>query len=130
MKAIKTGISAQSQAIVNEKNTAQAIGSGSLEVFATPAMIALMENAATKCVTNYLDEGQTTVGTNINVAHIKASAPGDNIVATAKLIAIDGRKLTFEVEAQDNSGTIGKGTHERFIVDSEKFMSKLKQPKL
>ena len=123
--SLKIGMFAQSDVIVNESNTAVAIGSGSLLVFATPAMIALMENAAVKSIVDFLDKTQTTVGISLNIKHLKASAIGKKITATAKLTAIDGKKLTFAVEAHDDKYLIGEGIHERFIVDSEKFINKL-----
>lgn len=115
----------KAQIVVNNSNTALTIGSGSLNVFATPAMIALMEKAAVNCIEKQLDDTQTSVGTLINVSHIKASAIGAAITAVATLVNIDGRKLTFNVEAYDSDILIGKGTHERFVVDAQKFMSKL-----
>ena len=124
--SLKIGMFAQSDVIVNESNTAAAIGSGSLLVFATPAMIALMENTAVKSIMDFLDKTQTTVGISLNIKHLKASAIGKKITAKAKLTAIDGKKLTFAVEAHDDKDLIGEGIHERFIVDSEKFMNKLK----
>jgi Predicted thioesterase len=124
--SLKIGMFAQGDVIVNESNTAAAIGSGSLLVFATPAMIALMENTAVKSIMDFLDKTQTTVGISLNIKHLKASTIGQKITATAKLTAIDGKKLTFTVEAHDDKDLIGEGIHERFIVDSEKFMNKLK----
>lgn len=110
---------------VNENNTAIALGSGDLEVFATPAMIALMEGAAMKCVATDLPEGSTTVGTAMNSSHIKASAIGSEIVARAELVEIDNRKLTFKVTAYQGSDLIGEGVHTRFVVDRVKFMQKI-----
>ncbi|SHG03789.1 thioesterase family protein [Dysgonomonas macrotermitis] len=122
---LKEGLSFSSETIVDNNNIASALGSGDLAVFATPAMIALMENAAMKAVAAYLPEGSTTVGSEMNTTHIKPSGTGSTIVATAVLTEIDRRKLTFSVSAKDNTGIIGEGTHVRFIVDKEKFMSKL-----
>ncbi|MFI3306422.1 MAG: thioesterase family protein [Rikenellaceae bacterium] len=122
---LKNGLSAQSNTIVNESNTAIALGSGDLQVFATPAMIALMENAAMKAVAEALPEGSTTVGTEMNATHIKASKLGAEIVATAVVAAVEGRKITLNVGARDGESLIGEGVHTRFIVDREKFMSKL-----
>lgn len=123
---IKEGVKYVSKTIVTESNSAKALGSGDLEVFATPAMVALMENAAMNAVAGLLPEGTTTVGAEINTTHVKPSPLGAEISATALLVGVDGRKLVFEVEASDNVGTIGKGTHVRFIVDKERFISKLK----
>ena len=115
-----------STAVVTKENSAAALGSGFLPVFATPAMVALMENAAMKAVAPVLEQGATTVGAEINTTHIKPSPIGATVSATATLVAVEGRKLTFDVEARDEVGLIGKGTHVRFIVDAERFMAKLK----
>ncbi|MDR3286670.1 MAG: thioesterase family protein [Prevotellaceae bacterium] len=122
---MELGKYAQSEAVVGTDNTAISVGSGNLPVFATPFMIALMENAAMKCVAPCLDETSATVGVAINVEHTRASKTGEKIIAKATLTAINGRELLFDVEACDNKGQIGRGTHKRFIVDIEKFMNKL-----
>ena len=122
---LEVGLKYQSRVVVSEHNTALKLGSGDMEVFATPAMIALMENAAMNAVASHLDVGATTVGTMMKSSHIKASALGANIVAEAELVAIDGRRLCFAVKAWDDKGVIGEGEHERFIVDRERFLSKL-----
>lgn len=122
----KIGMNFTSTAVVTKENSAAALGSGFLPVFATPAMVALMENAAMKAVAPVLEQGATTVGAEINTTHIKPSPIGATVSATATLVAVDGRKLTFDVEARDEVGVIGKGTHVRFIVDVERFMAKLK----
>ena len=122
---LKKGLSSQSSVTVSAGNTAAVMGSGDLDVFATPAMVALMENAAMSAVADELPEGSTTVGAMMNTTHIKPSAVGDTVSATAVLKEVEGRKLTFEVRAQDSKGVIGEGTHVRYIVDKEKFMSKL-----
>ncbi len=119
------GLSAQSTTIVSEQNTAAILGSGDLAVFATPAMVALMENAAMKAVADALPEGSTTVGTEMNVTHIKASKLGAEITATAVVVEVEGRKVTLNVGARDGESLIGEGVHTRFVVDREKFMSKL-----
>lgn len=124
---LKEGLSYTSKVKVSLENCASAVGSGGLDVFATPSMVALMENAAMNAVAPYLPEGSTTVGSEINTTHIKPSALGAVIEATATLTAVEGRKLQFNVEACDAAGVIGKGTHVRFIVDVERFMAKLKQ---
>ena len=110
---------------VTSDNCASSMGSGSLNVFATPAMVALMEQAACKVINPSLSEKETSVGTKLDIVHIKASPIGETIEATATLTSIDGRKLTFEVIAKDSKGIIGKGIHERVIVTTEKFLSKL-----
>lgn len=120
------GTSYTATTVVNNNNTASALGSGDMDVFATPAMVALMENAAMNAVAPHLAEGQTTVGTQISTTHIKASALGVTITATAVLTAVDGRSLTFAITARDGENIIGEGVHTRFIVDRERFLSKLK----
>ena len=122
---LKEGLTHTSKVTVAPANCASAVGSGGLDVFATPSMVALMENAAMNAVAPFLPEGSTTVGVEINTTHIKPSALGAVIEATATLTAIEGRKLLFDVEARDAIGTIGKGTHVRFIVDIERFMAKM-----
>lgn len=122
---LKEGLTHTSKVTVAPANCASAVGSGGLDVFATPSMVALMENAAMNAVAPFLPEGSTTVGVEINTTHIKPSALGAVIEATATLTAIEGRKLLFDVEARDAIGTIGKGTHVRFIVDIERFIAKL-----
>lgn len=102
------------------------MGSGDLPVFATPAMVALMEHAAMKAVAAELEEGATTVGAEMNVTHIKPSGLGAEITATAVLTAVEGRKLTFNVGARDAEGMIGEGVHVRFVVDRTRFMAKVK----
>lgn len=126
VKFMEIGLTFTSTTVVDNTNTAVALGSGDMEVFATPAMVALMENAAMNAVAPHLEAGQTTVGTEISTTHIKASALGATITATATLTAIEGRKLTFAVTAHDGDNIIGEGTHTRFIVDRERFLSKLK----
>lgn len=121
---LKEGVSFKSKATVGKNNTALELGSGDMDVFATPAMIALMENAAMRAVSAFLPEGSTTVGSLINVSHIKPSGLGEHIEATATLTEIENRKLTFTVTASDSEAIIGKGTHIRYIVDKEKFLSK------
>ena len=107
---------------VEEKHLACNVGSGDLPVFGTPMMMALMENAAMLCVTQNLEEGQSTVGGFISSSHIKPTGLGRTVRATAELIAIDGRKLKFKVTAEDEDGKIGEGEHLRFIINKEKFM--------
>ena len=123
---LKIGLSHTSTTTVNNTNTARTYGSGGLDVFATPAMIGLMENAAMTAVENDLPEGSSTVGAHISTSHIKPSKMGVKIKATAVLEEIDGRKLTFKVSACDEDGLIGEGTHIRYIVDIERFMAKIK----
>jgi predicted thioesterase len=128
MDELKIGASGTANTTVTEKNTAKTVGSGSLEVFSTPMMIALMEEAACNCLANYLEAGQTSVGTMINAAHMAASPVGAKITATATVGVVEKRKITFIVTAQDgNNVEIGKGSHERFIVDADRFMEKLQK---
>lgn len=110
---------------VTEEKTAARFGSGLLEVYATPAMIALMEKTAMMSVADKLDEGCGTVGTLVSAEHIAASPLGAEITCESKLVEIDGRKLTFEITASDNAGIIGKATHCRFIIDNARFMAKV-----
>jgi predicted thioesterase len=119
------GLSAESRIIVTEELTAATMGSGDMAVFATPAMIALMENAAMKAVAPALEEGQTTVGTAISTSHLRPSALGAEICAKAELIEVDGRALHFSITAYDGDRLIGEGRHSRFIVDKERFLAKL-----
>ena len=123
---METGLSFTATMRVSAEVTAEYIGSGDLAVLATPAMCALMENAAMMAVTPHLEEGQTTVGTALNIEHSRATKVGEIINATAVLTAINGRELQFNIAARDEVGVIGEGTHTRFIVNREKFMAKLK----
>ncbi|MBO4936444.1 MAG: thioesterase family protein [Alistipes sp.] len=120
-----TGLSFTSTMQVTPEVTAEYIGSGDLAVLATPAMCALMENAAMMAVATHLEEGQTTVGTALNIEHLRATKVGKVISATAVLTEINGRELKFNIAARDEVGMIGEGTHSRFIVNREKFMGKL-----
>lgn len=122
---ITAGLKFTASSVVTETNTATAMGSGDMEVFATPAMVALMENAAMEAVSGLLPEGSSTVGALINVTHIKPSGMGVRVTAEAELVSVEGRKLFFKVSAEDETGQIGEGTHVRYIVDREKFLGKL-----
>lgn len=123
---LEKGLSAQSRMTVSADNTARAMGSGDMDVFATPAMVALMENAAMRAVAAALPEGSTTVGSEMNASHLKPSGLGTEIVATAVLTQVEGRKLTFTVGARDAEGMIGEGEHVRFVVDREKFLARVR----
>ena len=118
------GLSHSTMLTVEHKDTAAVYGSGSLEVFATPAMIAMMEKTCLECVNDKIGEGNTTVGISVNIKHLKASPIGATIRCEAKLIEVDRRRLVFEVKCFERETVVGEGIHERFIVDSEKFMSK------
>ena len=110
--------------VVEHKDTAAVYGSGALEVFATPAMIALMEKTCLESVADKIGEGNTTVGIAVNIKHLKASPVGATIRCEAHLVEVDRRRLVFEVQCFEDKTLVGEGVHERFIVDSEKFMSK------
>src|SRR6056297_4233740 len=124
-KELKTGISHTEKKMVEKADTAARYGSGSIEVFATPAMIALMENTALQTVLPYLPEGYDTVGFEVNIRHLKPTPVGQSVVCEATLTAVKDKKLTFEVVARDETGVIGKGSHIRYIIDTKKFMSNL-----
>ncbi len=122
---IESGLRHTSSAVVAASDTAVALGSGDMPVYATPAMTALMENAAMLAVAAELPEGSTTVGGRIEVAHLKPTPVGAAVSATATLEKVDGRKLYFNVIAMQGDTVIGEGTHLRFIVDRERFMAKV-----
>lgn len=121
---LKEGVKGTQEIMVTEENTAKVMGSGALDVFATPAMIALMEKTAWESVQPYLEEGSGTVGTLMNVKHVAASPVGMKITCETELTKVDGRALAFSVKAFDEAGLIGEGEHERFIVYNEKFQEK------
>ena len=124
---LSLGKTATARTTVNGGNTAKAVGSGSLEVFATPMMVALMEKAACECLADCLDEGQTSVGSLIHAEHIAASPIGTEITASATIDCVFGRKVQFTVTASDKSGEIGKGKHTRAIVDAGRFMKNVEK---
>ncbi|MBS3770141.1 MAG: thioesterase family protein [Bacteroidales bacterium] len=124
-KELEVGIRHKENIEVTREDTAAHYGSGTLEVFATPAMIALMENTALKTVLSYLSDEQDTVGFEINVRHLKPSGLGQTVECEAILTEVDGKKLVFEVNARDEKDVIGKGTHVRYIINKEKFLSNL-----
>ena len=121
---LETGLKGSAEVRVQFLNTAAAVGSGTLEVFATPSMIALMEKAALESVQPQLEEGQGTVGISLNVEHLAATPVGMTVRAESELTAIEGRVLTFQVAAYVGSERIGQGTHKRCIVYNERFMAK------
>lgn len=121
---LQPGIKGEQKVIVTENMTAQALGSGLLPVFATPQMIALMENTAFQSVAPYLEEGQGTVGTLMNVAHTSATPVGGEVTIESELVEVDRKRLVFHVKASDNAGPVGEGTHERFIIANERFLAK------
>ena len=122
---MEIGLTYTSTLVVSKNHVAAVMGSGDLHVFATPAMVALMENAAMMAVAKHLPKGSTTVGAMMNTSHVKPSPVDESIKATAVLTEVEGRKLTFEIKAEDSKGIIGEAVHVRYIVDRERFMSKL-----
>ena len=109
---------------VSREDTAKEVGSGDLLVYATPCMVALMEGAACEAIANCLQDTETTVGTALNIEHISATPVGMDVRAEATVIAVEGKVITFEVRAFDEAGEIGKGTHKRVIVPTQKFLDK------
>ncbi|KAF1085811.1 Fluoroacetyl-CoA thioesterase [Sporotomaculum syntrophicum] len=126
---IKPGLVGIAQVEVNEQNTAIAYGSGGIKVYATPAMIGLMEKAALSSVDPLLPEGYSTVGIKVNVEHVAATPIGGNVRAHSKLMEIDGRRLVFDVQAYDDIRLVGQGIHERFIVQSDQFLQRVTKQK-
>ena len=124
MSEITIGLTNEKSVAVTIENTAISMGSGTLRVFATPAMIALCEGCCAETVEDLLGEGMTSVGTKVDIEHLSASPIGASILCKSRIVAVDGRRLDFEVEVYDNVGLIGKGRHTRFIVDAEKFVNK------
>jgi fluoroacetyl-CoA thioesterase len=122
---LKTGIQLTMEKRVTPDDTAKRHGSGLVEVFATPAMIAFMEKACLELVKPFLPEHMNTVGTEVNIRHMKATPVGQMVNCTSELIEVDDRRLVFEVKAWDEEGLIGEGRHSRFIIDTEKFMLKV-----
>lgn len=122
--SIEIGLKGRADTVVTNQNTADAVGSGLVPVFATPYMIALMENAASSCLLPHLAEDEGSVGTQLNVAHSSATPIGMKVWAEAEVTAVDGKKITFQVTAFDEAGEIGRGSHERFIIKPEKFLAK------
>ncbi|MCQ2140050.1 MAG: thioesterase family protein [Bacteroidales bacterium] len=121
---VETGIKGHLEEIVTEEKSAQHVGSGTARVFATPMMIALMEHTCRDCVKPYLGEGQETVGTLVNVSHSSATPVGMKVWCDCEVVEVDRRRLAFKVQAFDEKGLIGEGTHERFIIDEERFIAK------
>ena len=123
---IPEGLENNLEVLVGNNNTAKKYGSGLLDVFATPAMIALMEETSHRSVESFLPDGFTTVGTEVKIKHIKATPIAMKVFCRSILQKVDGRRLFFTVEAFDEVGKIGEGSHERFIVDADRFMEKIK----
>jgi len=122
---LKVGLTSSIETEVLDKYSAEEMGSGDIDVYATPAMISLMERAALSSVSLYLPKGYTTVGTAINIKHTAATPVGMKVRAVAELVAVEGRKLKFKVEAFDSLEKIGEGEHERYIVESARFRDKI-----
>ncbi len=121
---LQPGIKGRESVTVSPANTAKAMGSGTLEVFATPAMIALIEQAAYTSVAPELEPGWGSVGTALNVQHLSATPVGMTVTAETELVEVDRRKLVFSARVYDQAGLVGQGTHERFLVENNKFQSK------
>lgn len=122
---MKIGQTYTSQLLVEERHLAINVGSGDLPVLATPVMVMLMENAAMKSVADTIADDETTVGAQVSVSHLRPTPLADTVNATATLVEIDGRKLTFRVIAEDSKGLVGEGMHVRYIVNRERFVSKI-----
>lgn len=122
---MEIGIKGREEITVTKEVTAARIGSGLVEVFATPMMIALMENTCAQSVLPHLQAGESTVGTHVNVSHCAATPVGMKVYCESELIEVERRKLTFKVAAYDERGLIGEGVHERFVIDNEKFQTKI-----
>ena len=121
---LETGLNARVDKTVEYKDTAKAVASGLAEVFATPSMIALMENAAYLAVQPQLPKGASTVGIRIDAQHLAATPVGLKVWAEAELVAVDGRKLTFDIQAYDEMEKIGSAKHERFVIEEQKFLAR------
>lgn len=121
---MNTGIKGFKEITVTKELTAISVGSGDLEVYATPAMIALMEGTASESVKSELEEGQGSVGTSIAIKHLAATPVGMRVRCETELVDVDGRRLVFKIEAFDELDKIGEGTHERFIISNDKFQNK------
>ena len=126
---IVIGTKCQLHQPVTQELTAAAVGSGLVPVFATPYMIALMENAAVNALSPFIEEGQGSVGTHLDVSHDAATPIGMKVWAEAEVTAVDGKALTFAVTAYDETGVIGKGTHNRFIITVDRFLAKAEKKK-
>ena len=130
MKEMQPGIKGLQEITVTGSDTAAVYGSGSLEVFGTPAMIALMEKTALNSIVPYLDETEGSVGTALNVKHTAATPIGMKVTCESELVEVDRKRLVFRLSVRDEAGPIGEGTHERFVIDNEKFMQKAEGKRL
>lgn len=122
--SITVGLKGRAETVVNDQNTAIAAGSGTLPVFATPWMCALMEKASWTAIAPALDDGDSTVGTKLNISHLSATPVGLKVWAESEVTAVDGKRIELKVSAYDEKGLIGEGTHERFLVTNERFLGK------
>ena len=123
---LQTGIKGKQTVVVTPAQTAAYYGSGALEVFATPAMVALLEETAWRSVQPYLEEGQATVGTRVDIRHLAATPLGGKVTCESELVEVDRRRLVFKVEVFDEKTKVGEGIHERFVIQSEKFLAAAK----
>ena len=121
---ITVGMKGEVSTLVEKEDTAEYVGSGSLLVYATPCMVALMEGAACEAIAECMDEDKTTVGMELNIAHLSATPVGLDVRAEAEVTAVDGKIITFSVTAYDEAGKIGEGTHKRCVVSSQRFLDK------
>lgn len=122
--SVTVGLKGRAEAVVSERNTAQAACSGALPVFGTPFMCALMEEASWKSIAPHLEPGQSTVGTRLEITHDSASPVGIRVWAESEVVEVDGKRIALKVAAYDEKGLIGRGTHERFIITDERFLAK------
>ena len=122
---IKTGIKGYTELTVTDAMSAKELGSGLLPVYSTPSLVAMMENTCSNSMLDYMDEGWGTVGISLDIKHTAATPIGMKVHAESELIEVDGRRLVFDVKAYDECGEIGYGKHERFIINNEKFMSRV-----
>lgn len=127
MKEMRVGYTGIAETAASSDKLAVSVGSGSLRVFATPMMAALMEQAACNAVEPFLEDGETTVGTQLCINHSAATPEGMNVTAEAEITAVNGREICLNVRAFDEAGEIGSGTHKRFVVFAEKFQNKTNQ---
>ena len=121
---ITIGMKGLAESCVEREDTAAEVGSGSLLVYATPCMVALMEGAACEAIAQALEEGQTSVGTELNIKHVSATPVGLEVRAEAEVTAVEGRVVSFDIKAFDESGLIGEGTHKRAVINTQKFLDK------
>jgi predicted thioesterase len=125
MKEIEIGTSRQISEVVTTAQSASQVGSGLLDVYSTPAMIALMEKTSCLCVEKYLDQSESTVGGAVNIRHLKPTAIGQEVICTSKVTAVSGKRIDFEVEVREDGKPIGNGIHTRFVIDKELFLKNL-----